>query len=478
MRYLSLRAPRFDTSGQSFILETVPERPTISGAGVVDSLSAVLEAHRCLRCADATCADACPASIDLPNVMRRIASTDFVGAARLIRETNPMGAVCGLVCPSESLCERACVRAGMDSPVRIAELEEFACSVTPGPEGWPEAFRSQRRGRVAAIGSGPAGISCAYYLSLLGFNVEVFEQDVEAGGLPARAMTDFRLNRRVLERELEGSLMAGIEFRGNTVFGEDVDFESLLREGFRAVFLAPGLQRVKIPSIRGADLPGVIDALSFLIAARRNVKREFAPRVAVIGESNLAIDAAVLAKQMGAETVYLVTGKPDKGTPWTAERLAPAVESGVIVLADRKAIEIQGEGRVEALRVRPNIGVADGEDSSEAGPILKVGAVIVAWDQEIEPTLAGYLAAHLELGPGGLVAVDENMMTSRQGVFAGGDVTRGASLVVEACADGRKAALAIASYLGARPAAGVQSASSADASGASGPGFLDRDVVS
>lgn len=478
MQFLSLRAPRFGEARESFVLETVPERPQISGAGVVDSLSAVLEAHRCLRCTDAPCIEACPGSIDLPNVMRRIGSSDFAGAARLVRQMNPLGAVCGLVCPAGSLCEKACVRAGMDTAVRIAELEEFACAVTPGPEGWPEHFRGQRSGRVAVIGSGPAGISCAYYLSVMGYNVEIFEQEVEAGGLPGRSMTDTRLNRQVLERELEGCLMAGIEFRGNAIFGEDLHFESLLREGFRAVFLASGLQSIKMPSIRGTDLPGVIDALSFLTAARRKVKREFAPRVAVIGESNLAIDTATLAREMGAEQVYLVMRGPvDPGT--TGDRVRAAESAGVTIVANRKIIEIQGEGRVEALRTHPNVGAPAEGEGEEVGPVLEVGTVIVAWEQEMEPTLGGYLASYLDRGPDGMVAVDENMMTSRQGIFAGGDVTSGGGLVIEACAAGRRAALGIASYLGGNQARRAHSSDGPSGGEEdSGVGFFDKDVAS
>lgn len=479
MRYLSLRAPRFGEARESFVLETVPERPQISGAGVVDSLSAVLEARRCLRCTDAPCIEACPGSIDLPNVMRRISYTNFAGAARLLREMNPLGAVCGLVCPAGSLCEGACVRSGMDAAVRIAELEEFTCAVTPGPEGWPEHFRGQRSGRVAVIGSGPAGISCAYYLSLMGFNVEIFEQEVEAGGLPGRSMTDTRLNRQVLERELEGCLMAGIEFRGNAVFGEDIHFDSLLREGFRAVFLASGLQSIKMPSIRGTDLPGVIDALSFLTAARRKVKREFAPSVAVIGESNLAIDTASLAREMGAEQVYLVTRGPVDSEPGSS-RIQAAQSAGVTIVPNRKIIDIQGEGRVEALRTHPNTGAPADMEGEEIGPVLEVGTVIVAWEQEMEPTLGGYLASHLERGPDGLVAVDHNMMTSRQGIFAGGDVTSGGGLVIEACAAGRRAALGIAAYLGGSQAKRTQSPEPGPSEGEDGPGggFFDKDVAS
>lgn len=447
LRYLAIRAPRFNVQRESLVLETVPVRPEISGQGVVDSISAVCEALRCVRCRDAPCVQACPAGVDIPNVNRRMTSSDFSGAARLIRNKNPLGEVCGIVCPAGRLCEAACARAAIDSPVRIAQLEEFACGVSQGPEGWPKPYRGNRRDRVAVIGSGPAGLSCAYYLSLMGFNVEVFEKSIEAGGLPAHAMADFRLNRQLLEREMEGTLMAGVEFRGNTVFGEDIDLESLLREDFRAVFLAMGLPTVKMPSVRGIDLPGVIDALSFLEAARRKVKRELTQQVAVIGEGTLAVDTAILARRMGARTVYLVTGMSKEEMAVETERLAQAAEAGVTPAFSRKIIEIKGEGRVEALRTHPLHGAPGEQGAGEPASLLEVGTVIVAGDRVSDPALSGYFAGHLKTGDSGLLEVNEWMMTSRPGVFAGGDLVGTGGLVVEACAAGRRAAIGIAKYL-------------------------------
>jgi len=484
MRYLSLRAPRFAHQRESFVIETVPVRPQISSESVVDSISAVLESHRCMRCADAPCSVACPASIDISNVIRRIGCNDMAGAARLVREVNPLGEVCGLVCPAESLCEEACNRKEMDSAVKVSQLEAFVCGVVQGPEGWPEPYRGPRREHVAVIGSGPAGISCAYYLSLLGFNVEIFEQTVEAGGLPAHAMTGRRLSKQILERELEGSMTAGVEFRGNTVFGEDIDFDSLLREGFRAVFLSTGLQAIRMPSVRGTDLPGVIDALSFLGAARRKVQRELAHSVAVVGDSNLAFDTALLAKDMGAENVYLVTQNGVIGEEAVPARLAAIVEAGVVIVPERKIIEVVGEGRVEGLRTHV-VQSAGGPEPDEAADdevpaTLDVGTLIVALDQEGDPALTGYLASHIRLGPSGLVEVDENMMTSRHGVFAGGDVVRGFGGVARACADGRMAALGIAHYLDSGPSAQAPATPSGTApeEPSSGDGFFDQDFAS
>src|SRR5450756_521146 len=171
----------------------------------------------------APCISGCPAGVDILTFVRHIGPSDFPGAARAIRESTPLGEVCSLVCPAGQLCELACVRSEIDTPVKISQLDALTCSLVPEREGWPQPFLGERRERVAVIGSGPAGISCAYYLSLLGYRVEIFEAAIEAGGLPAQAMPDSKLERQVLEREIEGALRDGIEFRGNTTFGEDVN---------------------------------------------------------------------------------------------------------------------------------------------------------------------------------------------------------------------------------------------------------------
>lgn len=454
MHHLGMKAPRFHGEGESFVLETVPVRPQISGESVVDSISAVLESHRCMRCDQAPCTEACPARVDIPNFIRRIAATDFAGAARLIRESNPLAEVCGLVCPAASLCEGACSRSLVDTPVKISQLEAFVSGYVPGPEGWPERYRGPRRERVAVVGSGPAGLACAFYLSMLGYTIEVFEEDIDAGGLPARAMTDFRLHRQVLLREIEGAMTAGIEFRGNTSFGEDVNLDFLGSEGFQAVFIATGQQAIKPPEIRGVDLPGVIDALSFLGAARRRVKRELTPNVAVVGNENIAVDTALLSLEMGAENVYLVTAHRDGSIEVPDERLEEARGAGVKVLTNRRVVELLGEGRVEALRAPVSTGghtgVQDDESGGAAG-FLEVGTVILAGEREPPASLAGYLQEELEINLDGTVRVDaETLATSRPGVFAGGEVVTGGGLVVEACEHGRRAAVSIDRFLRSR----------------------------
>jgi phytoene dehydrogenase-like protein len=448
LRYLGLNTPRLHPEKESFVLETVPVRPEISGGNVVDTLSAVLESHRCLRCADAPCISGCPAGVDIPTFVRRIGASDFPGAASMIRESTPLGEVCGLVCPAGRLCESACVRSETDTPVKISQLEALTCSLVPEREGWPEPFRGERMASVAVIGSGPAGISCAYYLSLLGYRVEVFEAGVEAGGLPAQAMLDSKLERPILEREIEGALRDGIEFRGNTAFGEDINFESLSREGFSAIFLGAGLGVTRMPDISGIDLPGVIDALSFLGAAKRSVKREMTPKVAVLGDDDIAIEAAVLARELGADEVFLVTSRTREDLESATGRTGELEGYKIKTICESLPADLTGDGRVIGLRTRP-VSEAAGEEGSG---LLEVGTVVLATDRQLDDSLAGYLAGHLRLNAEGTVEVDEEtLMTSRPGVFAGGDIAGSESLVVSACADGRKAALAIHRYLSSTP---------------------------
>ena len=280
--------------------------------------------------------------------------------------------------------------------------------------------------------------------------MEIFEAGVDSGGLPANAMPEFRLSRQALLREIEGALSSGIEFRGNTRFGLDINLDSLLREGFKAVFLGTGLQAVRMPDVHGIDLPGVIDAISFLFSARRKVKRELTPRVAVLGDSDLAIDTGMLALTLGAEQVFLVTAHDEKTIAAAPGHVETAREQGIEFVTGKSVTGVLGEGRVEGLETRPTGGRPPATGSNHPD-VLKVGTVIVARERELDTTTLEYLGTQLKLNPDGTILVDrKTLATSRAGVFAGGDVT-GGNLVVSACADGRRAAISIHRHLEAAP---------------------------
>jgi glutamate synthase (NADPH/NADH) small chain len=223
------------------------------------------------------------------------------------------------------------------------------------------------------------------------------------------------------------------------------------------LFIAAGRQTVRQPRISGADLPGVIDALSFLCAARMGVKRELAQNVAVLGNENIAVDAAILARELGAENVYLLTGRKAEEVGAASQRISEACERGVHIATNRKVLEILGEGRVESLRVPPGpAGIirSHGDEVEELPHVLEVGTVILAGEREPSPALLEYLAGQLKVTPEGNVRVDpDTLATSRAGVFAGGEIAGGDGLVVSACDQGRRAAISIDRYLKSKSAA-------------------------
>ncbi len=453
LRALERDVPIFVMPKESKLIETIPIRHDVQVLKVVDAMSAVFESQRCLQCENAPCVEACPASIDIPNFLRRTSCGNFAGAALTIREKNPLGAVCGLICPSSQLCEKKCVVDEGTSPVRIREIEAYICSSQRDEMSWPSPPRSRNNHKIAVIGSGPAGISCAYFLSLLGYSVDILEAMIEAGGIPAQILPEFRIDRTVLENDLEGAFLERITFRGNIQFGKEITFESLWREGYRSMFIGTGARHNCDPRIPGSDIPGVIDAISFLTSARRKVKRELSARVAVYGYGRPALDTAIVARNLGAKKVYLITwvNRDDFLDSCGVKKIDdPQVE----IIAETTIISAQGNERLEEISLAPGQAnpcvqsIERMEDLSvHQVNRLNVGTLIISTPRDIEPTLRGYLASHLTVRTDGTILVDtETMATSINGVFAGGDVI-GSSGVAQACADGRKAAISIHRYL-------------------------------
>jgi len=447
--YLGLPPIDFESAAESKVIETVPVRPEVRGEAVVDELSAVLESHRCTRCKESPCMFDCPLGIDVPGVMRRVNTADFAGAAALVHERCELAGCVAYLCGKP--CEAACTRAETDSSIKISDVETLACEIS-GDEGRARSVRSKNGTRVAVIGAGPAGLSCSGMLARLGHRVTLFDSQPEPGGLPAMAMPSFRLPDVSYEREMSHVLEL-VQMKPRTIFGEDVNFESLEREGYRAVFLATGMEAVKPFGLPGADLPGVIDALSFLTAAKQGVKRELEKKVAVLGDDCTAIDSARLAKSLLEKgQIYLVTSLEPDTMRAAAEALEAAKADGVVILTRRKPVALVGQGRVETVRTVPlsaeaeEIPKAAGEDNA-----LRVGTVIVAGDRMPEESLTAYLTGQLKLGEDGKVKVDETFATSRKGVFAGGDAI-GTGSFTGACSDGIAAALEIDEFLSQSPA--------------------------
>jgi len=449
-RYLGLPPIDFEPTTESKVIETVPVRPEVMGEAVVDELSAVLESHRCMRCKESPCMFACPLGIDVPGMMRRVNSAEFAGAAALIHERCELAGCVAALCGKP--CEATCTRSETDSSIKISDVETLTCAIA-GDEGRARSVRATNGSMVAVIGAGPAGLSCAGMLARLGHKVTLFDSQPEPGGLPAMAMPSFRLSDQSYEREVSHVLEL-VRVKPRTVFGEDVNFESLAREGYGVVFLATGMQSVRSCTLPGADLPGVIDALSFLTSAKRGVRRELEKNVAVLGDDCTAIDSARLAKSILEDgNVYLVTSLEPDSMRAASESLGAAKAEGVVILTRRKPVALVGEGRVETVRTVPLSGDAEeipliaGDDNA-----LKVGTVILAGDRMPDESLTAYLAGQMKLEKDGKVKVNEAFATSRKGVFAGGDAI-GTGSFTGACSDGIAAAAEIDEFLGQSPPA-------------------------
>ncbi|MBN1288476.1 MAG: FAD-dependent oxidoreductase, partial [Actinobacteria bacterium] len=451
LKHLGRTAPEIYGRTESFVIETVPVKPEIFAEDVVDTVSAVIESNRCLRCTDSPCVLGCPAGVDITTFVRRISSSDFIGAAKTIREAIPIGGICGRLCPGEVLCESTCRRGEFDSPIKISQLGTLACATVIEAEGRPSVTATDKGHKVAVIGCGPAGLTCAYFLKLLGYDVQAFEASSQVGGLPSKAMAAFRLDHKLLYREIEEILSLGITIRENSVFGEDFNFETLWRDGFEAVFIASGLQVIPKIELEGSSLPGVIDALSFLSAARRRVKRELSKKVAVLGNNNLAVDTALLASDLGAKNIYMITETDLDELSASPGRLAEARSKGIDILTGRKIIRISGEGRVEKIETAVISPDKRKENRPDVYGTLEVETVVVALPRKADHAFEQYLSGHLKMNADGTVLINKNtMMTSREGVFAGGDLVSGEGLVIMACADGRKAAASIDEFLSGR----------------------------
>lgn len=433
-----------------------------------DEETAVAEAARCLHCKVPQCRKGCPVAVDIPAFIGKIKERDFTGALLKIKETNALPAVCGRVCPQENQCEKHCILAKKGDAVAIGRLERFVADTYMAKELPIKPVEYDEKAlKVAVIGSGPSGLSCAGDLAKRGYKVTVFEALHKAGGVLSYGIPEFRLPKdKVVAREIAAIEKLGVKFELDAVAGRLFTVDELLTdEGFAAVFIGTGAGLPRFQGIPGESLNGVYSANEFL--TRCNLMKAYkfpeyatpikvGKSVAVIGGGNVAMDAARTALRLGAEKVAIVYRRSEAELPARSEEVEHAKEEGIEFKLLNNPVAITGDeaGWVKSMRcVKMELGEPDASGRRRPVPIagsefdMPVDTVIVAIGTGPNPIMA-HTTPDLELTKRGNIAADEETgATSKAGVFAGGDIVTGAATVILAMGAGRKAAKAIDEYL-------------------------------
>ena len=426
---------------------------------------AMLEASRCLHCKNPRCVGACPVGIDIPGFIAKVAEGDVKSAAEVIARDSSLPAVCGRVCPQETQCEGSCVLGVKFEPVAIGKLERFVADENLGNASVECAPSNGKK--VAIIGSGPAGLACASDLAKWGYDVTIFEALHRAGGVLEYGIPEFRLPKEaVLKHEIEEVTRLGVKIETDVIVGRTVTIDSLMdNEGFQAVFVGTGAGLPKFMGIPGENLCGVFSANEFL--TRNNLMRAFredyltpihaGKKVCVVGGGNVAMDAARTALRLGAE-VHIVYRRTEAELPARREEVHHAIEEGIVFDMLTNPVEVLGDekGWVRALKcIKMELGEPDESGRRSPVPIpgsefeIPTETVIMALGTSPNPLIAKTTAG-LETSRRGCLVADDNGVTTRPGIFAGGDAVSGAATVILAMGAGRKAAKAIDAYLSAK----------------------------
>ena len=398
------------------------------------------------------CQAACPAGVNVQGYMTLTGVGKFEEALALVRERMPFASVCGRICARP--CESACKRGQLDEPTAICYTKRFLGDLEK-EQGitFTPTTKEPREEKVAIIGSGPAGLSAAYYLALEGYKVTIFEKLPVLGGMLAVGIPDYRLPRPVIDADIRMILSMGVMSRTNVTFGKDVTFESLEKEGFKAVFLATGLHLSRMLDLEGAELEGIGGGVEFLRHHTLGEEVRVGRKVVVIGGGNVAMDVARTAVRLGAESLELVCLESRDEMPAWEREIEEAIEEGVVIRNSWGPKRFIGaDGKVSGVEFKKCVSVFD--DAGAFNPQydedqvteLECDTVLVAIGQASEPDLQDALGS--EVAPGGRIAVDcDTLSTSKAGVFAGGDSTLGPATFVQAVAHGRQAALSIHNYV-------------------------------
>jgi len=434
---------------------------------------AIDEALRCLSCKNMPCVSACPVNIKIPDFIAKIKGCDFEGAYEIIAESSSLPAVCGRVCPQETQCESKCVRGIKGEPVGIGRLERFVAD-------WHNAHSEVKKievvpngHKVAVVGSGPAGLACAGDLARLGYKVSVFEALHTAGGVLVYGIPEFRLPKKIVEREVENLKALGVEIMTNMIIGKTLTVDELFKLGNEAVFIASGAGLPNFMGIPGEALKGVYSANEFL--TRSNLMKAYRDnpetpvmkggKVAVVGGGNVAMDAARTALRLGAEKVYIIYRRSMEELPARREEIEHAIEEGIEFKLLNNPVEILGyenpddkrdvkNGSVIGMKcIKMELGEPDERGRRSPVPIpgsefvMDVDTVIMSIGTSPNPLIKSTTDGLEVNRRGGIVVEAETGATTKDGVFAGGDAVTGAATVISAMGAGKLAAKAIDEYI-------------------------------
>lgn len=417
------------------------------------------EASRCLHCKHKPCVNGCPVNINIPDFIKMITEENFEGAYQVISESSSLPAVCGRVCPQESQCESKCVRGIKTEPVAIGRLERFVADYH-NEHSTEKIQKPESNGhKVAVIGSGPSGLTCAGDLAKLGYEVTIFEALHTAGGVLQYGIPEFRLPKAIVNKEVDNLRDLGVDVETNMVIGRVLSIDELMEDGYEAVFIGSGAGLPRFMNIPGENLKGVYSANEFL--TRVNLMKAYkegsttpimhAKRVAVVGGGNVAMDAARSALRLGAEEVNIIYRRSDAELPARAEEVHHAKEEGIIFRTLTNPVEILGDDDDAVTGIKcVEMKLGEPDASGRRRPIVKEGSeftipmdcVIMSIGTSPNPLIKSTTEGLDTQKWGGIIA-DEDGLTSRPFVYAGGDAVTGAATVILAMGAGKKAAAAI-----------------------------------
>lgn len=422
---------------------------------------AMEEATRCLNCKNKPCVGGCPVNVPIPEFIEKVAEGDFEAAYEVITRENALPAICGRVCPQENQCEGKCVRGIKGEPVGIGRMERFVADYHMA-NAKPAKVEIKKNGRkVAVVGSGPSGITCAGELIKKGYDVTVFEALHKAGGVLSYGIPEFRLPKALVAQEIKTVEDLGVKIEPNVIVGRSITIDELMEEGYEAVFVGSGAGLPRFLNIPGENLLGVYSANEFLtrVNLMKGYKFPEAPtpikigkRVAVVGAGNVAMDAARTAKRLGAEEVYIVYRRSEEEAPARLEELHHAKEEGIIFRFLNNPAQVLGDenGWVKGLEVvKQELGEPDASGRRRPVPvegsnyIIDVETVVIAIGQSPNPLIRQTTPGLDCQRWGGIIVDEETMESSKENVYAGGDTVTGAATVILAMGAGKKAAKAI-----------------------------------